>query len=85
MIQVSDYWPVPIRLPTLLSKTSLLIGISGVWNGFFMTASEYMSYTFWRMVSAVFSPSEVTKTNLVPGKLIEMYGMKCVSGLTSGR
>lgn len=31
--------PVPIKLVIRVSKPSLRIGISGVWNGFFITAS----------------------------------------------
>jgi len=58
--------PEPIRVPILVSNASLLIGISGVWKGFFMTASEYISYTFCNIVSAVVSASEVSRTNLVP-------------------
>ena len=49
-----------------LSKPSLLIGISGVWNGFFMTASAYISYTFCKTESAVGSTSDVSRTNFVP-------------------
>lgn len=30
----------------LVSNFSLRIGISGVWNGFFMPISAYASYTF---------------------------------------
>jgi hypothetical protein len=48
------------------SKPSLLIGISGVWKGFFITASAYASYTFWSTSSAVLSLKDVKRTNLVP-------------------
>jgi hypothetical protein len=42
------------------------MGISGVWKGFFITASEYISYTLCSTVSAVGSTGEVRRTNLVP-------------------
>jgi hypothetical protein len=55
-----------MRLDILMSNPSLLIGISGVWNGFFMTASEYASYAFCSTASADVSAKEVRSTNFVP-------------------
>jgi hypothetical protein len=58
--------PSPMRVDILKSNPSLLIGISGVWNGFFMTASEYASYAFCSTASADVSAREVRSTNFVP-------------------
>jgi hypothetical protein len=51
--------------PTLTSNLSALIGISGVWNGFFITKSAYASYILCKAASAVVSVSEVSSTNLI--------------------
>lgn len=58
--------PDPIIALTFVSKPSLRMGISGVWKGFFITASAYASYIRCRMCSAIVSFKDVNNTNFVP-------------------
>jgi len=64
------------------SKPSDLIGISGVWNGFFMTASEYISYTLAKTVADAVSLKDVINMNFVPVAVRCMVNLKVSASMT---
>ena len=69
------------------SNPSVRIGISGVWNGFFITASAYASYTRCSvaLLDECGSASEVRSTNFVPVQTIQYtYDIASSCGLSTG-